>query len=88
MQVEIQLKNLSHNKKLSKRKLRSFFSVSTKEFIGDKNGNLKGLVTTDVEWILKKGNIHDQKKFKISKSDGIVIWFCWHWILPDRKQHS
>lgn len=32
-----------------------FFSVSTKEFIGDKNGNLKGLITAEVEWIFKKG---------------------------------
>ena len=32
-----------------------FFSISTKEFVGDKNGNLKGLITTEVEWILKKG---------------------------------
>lgn len=32
-----------------------FFSISTKEFIGDKNGDLKGLVTTEVEWIFKKG---------------------------------
>ncbi len=27
-----------------------FFSISTKEFIGDKNGNLKGLITVNVEW--------------------------------------
>ena len=27
-----------------------FFSISTKEFIGDKNGKLKGLITTEVEW--------------------------------------
>jgi len=27
-----------------------FFSISTKEFIGDTNGNLKGLVTTEVVW--------------------------------------
>jgi glutamate synthase (NADPH/NADH) small chain len=32
-----------------------FFSISTKEFIGDKNGNLKGLITVEVEWIFKKG---------------------------------
>jgi glutamate synthase (NADPH/NADH) small chain len=32
-----------------------FFSVSTKEFIGDKNGNLKGLITVEVEWIFKQG---------------------------------
>ncbi len=32
-----------------------FFSVSTKEFLGDENGNLKGLITVDVEWIFKKG---------------------------------
>ncbi len=27
-----------------------FFSISTKEFIGDKNGTLKGLITVNVEW--------------------------------------
>ena len=32
-----------------------FFSVSTKEFIGDKNGNLTGLKTVEVEWIFKAG---------------------------------
>ncbi|RLD27389.1 MAG: glutamate synthase [Bacteroidetes bacterium] len=32
-----------------------YFSISTKEFIGDKNGDLKGLVTVEVEWIFKKG---------------------------------
>ncbi|UJH66481.1 glutamate synthase subunit beta [Allomuricauda sp. SCSIO 65647] len=31
------------------------FSISTKKFIGDKNGNLKGLVTAEVEWITKPG---------------------------------
>jgi len=32
-----------------------FFSISTKEFIGDKNGNLTGLKTVEVEWIFKEG---------------------------------
>ena len=32
-----------------------FFSVSTKEFLGDKNGNLTGLKTVEVEWIFKEG---------------------------------
>ena len=32
-----------------------FFSISTKEFLGDKNGNLTGLITVEVEWIFKKG---------------------------------
>ncbi len=32
-----------------------FFSVSTKEFLGDKEGNLTGLITTEVEWIFKPG---------------------------------
>jgi len=32
-----------------------FFSISTKEFIGDKNGNLKGLITAEVEWIKQPG---------------------------------
>ena len=32
-----------------------FFSISTKKFIGDKEGNLKGLITTEVEWIKEPG---------------------------------
>ncbi len=32
-----------------------YFSISTKEFVGDKDGNLKGLITVDVEWIKKPG---------------------------------
>ena len=32
-----------------------FFSISTKEFIGDEKGNLKGLKTVEVEWIFKQG---------------------------------
>ncbi|NJB72849.1 glutamate synthase (NADPH/NADH) small chain [Saonia flava] len=28
-----------------------FFSINTKEFVGDKDGNLKGLKTIEVEWI-------------------------------------
>lgn len=32
-----------------------FFSISTKRFIGDKNGNLKGLITSEVEWIKEPG---------------------------------
>ena len=32
-----------------------FFSISTKEFIGDKNGNLVGLKTVEVEWVFKDG---------------------------------
>ncbi len=31
------------------------FSISTKKFVGDKDGNLKGLVTAEVEWITKPG---------------------------------
>ena len=31
------------------------FSISTKKFIGDKNGNLKGLITSEVEWIKEPG---------------------------------
>ena len=39
-----------------------FFSISTKEFIGDKNGNLKGLITTEVEWIFKEGERPELKE--------------------------
>ncbi|MDX1471579.1 MAG: glutamate synthase subunit beta [Flavobacteriaceae bacterium] len=31
------------------------FSVSTKKFVGDEEGNLQGLVTIEVEWIFKEG---------------------------------
>ncbi len=32
-----------------------FFSISTKKFVGDKAGNLKGLITSEVEWIKQPG---------------------------------
>ncbi|WP_411031056.1 glutamate synthase subunit beta [Spongiimicrobium sp. 3-5] len=32
-----------------------FFSISTKKFIGDKQGNLTGLITAEVEWITTPG---------------------------------
>ncbi|MEC7783296.1 MAG: glutamate synthase subunit beta [Bacteroidota bacterium] len=32
-----------------------FFSISTKKFVGDENGNLTGLVTAEVEWTHKPG---------------------------------
>ena len=32
-----------------------FFSISTKEFVSDEQGNLSGLITTEVEWIHKPG---------------------------------
>lgn len=39
-----------------------FFSISTKEFLGDKNGNLTGLVTVEVEWIFKEGERPELKE--------------------------
>ncbi len=32
-----------------------YFSISTKKFIGDSEGNLKGLITSEVEWIKTPG---------------------------------
>lgn len=32
-----------------------YFSISTKRFIGDDNGNLTGLVTSEVEWVPEPG---------------------------------
>lgn len=46
-----------------------FFSISTKEFIKDKKGNLTGLKTVEVEWIFKEGErpqlkeVPDTEKF-------------------------
>jgi glutamate synthase (NADPH/NADH) small chain len=42
----MRLRTSSSHKEGAKR----FFSISTKEFIGDKNGKLKGLITVNVEW--------------------------------------
>jgi glutamate synthase (NADPH/NADH) small chain len=39
-----------------------FFSVSTKEFIGDKNGQLTGLTTVEVEWIFREGERPELKE--------------------------
>lgn len=49
-----------------------FFSISTKEFVGDKNGNLKGLITTEVEWILKKGERPQLKEIPYTEKH----WDC------------
>lgn len=32
-----------------------FFSISTKKFVGDKDGNLTGLITSEVEWVKEPG---------------------------------
>jgi glutamate synthase (NADPH/NADH) small chain len=49
-----------------------FFSVSTKEFIGDKNGNLKGLKTVEVEWVFKAGERPELKEVEGSEKE----WDC------------
>ena len=49
-----------------------FFSISTKEFIGDKNGNLKGLKTVEVEWIFKAGERPQLKEIDGSEKE----WEC------------
>ncbi|MEE9363154.1 MAG: glutamate synthase subunit beta [Cellulophaga sp.] len=47
----MRLKTTSSHKEGAER----FFSIATKEFLGDEEGNLKGLVTIDVEWITVPG---------------------------------
>ena len=47
----MKLKTTSSHKEGAER----VFSVSTKAFIGDSKGNLKGLKTVEVEWIFKQG---------------------------------
>jgi len=49
-----------------------FFSVSTKEFLGDKNGNLIGLKTVEVEWIFKEGQPPELKELPNSEKQ----WDC------------
>ena len=49
-----------------------FFSISTKEFIGDKDGNLKGLITVEVEWIKQPGQRPILKEVKGTEKE----WKC------------
>jgi len=49
-----------------------FFSISTKAFIGDKNGNLKGLKTVEVEWIIKEGERPQLKEIESTEKE----WKC------------
>lgn len=49
-----------------------FFSVSTKEFLGDKNGNLIGLKTVEVEWIFKEGQRPELRELPNSEKQ----WEC------------
>lgn len=49
-----------------------FFSISTKEFLGDKNGNLIGLKTVEVEWIFKEGKRPELKEIPNTEKQ----WNC------------
>ena len=49
-----------------------FFSISTKRFIGDKNGDLKGLVTAEVEWVKKPGARPQLKEIEGTEKE----WKC------------
>lgn len=49
-----------------------FFSISTKEFKGDANGNLTGLITTEVEWEFKPGQRPSLKEIKGTEKE----WKC------------
>jgi len=49
-----------------------YFSISTKKFIGDKNGNLKGLITSEVEWIKNPGQRPILKEVEGSEKE----WKC------------
>ena len=49
-----------------------FWSISTKEFLGDSNGNLKGLVTVEVDWVFKEGERPQLKERKGTEK----TWDC------------
>ncbi|MCK8480475.1 glutamate synthase subunit beta [Psychroserpens algicola] len=49
-----------------------FFSISTKEFLGDKNGNLTGLKTVEVEWIFTPGERPQLKEIEGTEKE----WKC------------
>lgn len=49
-----------------------FFSISTKEFLGDGQGNLRGLRTVEVEWLFKEGERPQLKEIEGTEKD----WEC------------
>ncbi|WP_405383968.1 glutamate synthase subunit beta [Maribacter sp. LLG6340-A2] len=49
-----------------------FFSISTKRFIGDEQGNLKGLITAEVEWIKTSGQRPQLKEVEGTEKE----WKC------------
>lgn len=49
-----------------------FFSISTKRFLGDEKGNLKGLVTAEVEWIKVPGQRPQLKEIEGTEKE----WKC------------
>lgn len=49
-----------------------FFSISTKEFLGDDKGNLKALETVEVEWIFKEGERPQLKEIEGTEK----VWDC------------
>lgn len=49
-----------------------FFSISTKEFVGNKNGKLKGVITVEVEWIFKEGERPELKEIPGTEKE----WKC------------
>lgn len=49
-----------------------FFSISTKKFIGDGSGNLKGLITSEVEWIRTPGKRPQLKEIEGTEKE----WKC------------
>ena len=49
-----------------------FFSISTKEFLGDGEGNLRGLRTVEVEWLFKEGERPQLKEIEGTEKD----WEC------------
>src|SRR5690606_9849509 len=48
------------------------FSISTKKFLKDKNGNLTGLVTVEVEWVIKPGERPQLKELPNTEKE----WKC------------
>ncbi|WCO02132.1 glutamate synthase subunit beta [Psychroserpens ponticola] len=49
-----------------------YFSISTKEFLGDKNGNLIGLKTVEVEWVFREDERPELKEIPNTEKE----WNC------------
>ena len=62
------------------------FSILTKEFHGDADGYVQGLVTVSVEWTTDASGRQQFHEVPGSQQECPANWCCWPWVLSGRKK--